>query len=173
MPGVTAVAFAACLLLAAAGVAKLVEPHSLSRALRALALPGAVGLVRAFAAGETLLAATALVGGTRWLWVTVAASYAAFTGFAGFVRRRGGALAPCGCFGSPGTPATRLHVAINAGYAMACALAANADRPPSLRSVGIAAFVVVTVVASLIAYLSYVALAVLPRVRAAARLVTG
>lgn len=51
----------------------------------------------------------------------VAASYAAFAVVVLAVRRRGGPLATCGCFGRPETPATLLHVLVDLGLSVAAA----------------------------------------------------
>jgi hypothetical protein len=51
----------------------------------------------------------------------VAASYVAFTLFVLYARHRGGALATCGCFGSPDTAATVLHAVVDAALAAAAA----------------------------------------------------
>ena len=47
----------------------------------------------------------------------VAGSFAGFAVVVAFARHRGGAIASCGCFGTPDTPATLVHVAVNTGLA--------------------------------------------------------
>ena len=54
----------------------------------------------------------------------VAASYVVFAGVVAFARSRGGALASCGCFGTPDTPATLLHVAVDLVFAFAAVFVA-------------------------------------------------
>jgi hypothetical protein len=119
---------AACVLLAAAGVAKVVEPSDTARAVvTTVALPLAVvrTVVRAGALAEAVLGVAALVRPGPVTAGLVAVSYAAFAGYVAVVRAKGGPLASCGCFGTPDTPATRLHVVVNlvlAGSASVVAL---------------------------------------------------
>jgi hypothetical protein len=49
----------------------------------------------------------------------VGASYVALAAVVAYTRSKGGALASCGCFGTPDTPATFLHLAINLVLALA------------------------------------------------------
>jgi hypothetical protein len=121
---------AACLLLAAAGAAKALHPDDTARALATmmagaggapppLGLAGSRRLVRAGALAEGLLGLAGLMVASRAVAVAVAASYAAFGAYVAVVRHRGGPLATCGCFGTPDTPATRLHVVVDLGLALA------------------------------------------------------
>jgi hypothetical protein len=110
----------ACLLLVAAGLAKAARPGDTARAV-ARVVPVPVrwlgGAVRAGAVAEAGLGVVAALHPrpvAAWL---VAASYAGFATFVEVVRRRGGPLATCGCFGRADTPATRLHVAVDAALA--------------------------------------------------------
>ena len=100
---------ASALLLVVAGAAKVRDPLPLVRALRSARLPAPVSGVRLLAAAEAVLGTTALLLGGRLTAALVAASYAAFTGFVLLVRRRGGVLASCGCFGRADTPPTTGH----------------------------------------------------------------
>ena len=118
----------ACATLAVAGVAKSRRPDDTARAVVAL-VPGlprrvAAGGVRVAAALEAALGCAAALQPRPALVTAVAASYLAFAGFVAFARARGGVLASCGCFGTPDTPATRLHVVLNLFLAGAAALLA-------------------------------------------------
>ncbi len=117
-----------CALLVVAGVAKAVHPGDTARALaqslgRTTSRSGRVGWwsagVRAAAALEALLGLVAAAVPRPVTAGLVAASYAVFTGFVVVARHRGGPLATCGCFGQPDTPPTLVHVALDAGFALA------------------------------------------------------
>jgi hypothetical protein len=160
MEAATAPYLAAGLLLAAAGLAKTREPLSLVRALRAAGLrvraPLLARWVRLLAAVEALLGLAAVVYPGRVLAIGVALSYAGFTAFVLRALGSGSPLASCGCFGKVDTPPTPGHVIVTALLAVAATLvavgpAASLDLP----------LVVVSVV---LAYVTYVALAVLPLV---------
>jgi hypothetical protein len=111
-----------CLLLVGAGASKAVRPDDTARALLPL-VPAPLRPVIAFGVLRTvvrLLAAVEVaVGALAMLWPRpltgglVAASYFAFAVVIAYARSHGGALASCGCFGTPDTPATYLHVAID------------------------------------------------------------
>jgi len=118
---------AACMLLTAAGMVKAVRPMDTARAVVAvipIPLTAARLLVRLGAAAEALVGVVALIRptpATAWL---VAISYIGFAAFVTLVLVRGGPLATCGCFGTPDTPATRLHVVVNLVLAGSAALVA-------------------------------------------------
>jgi len=111
-----------CVLLVGAGASKVVRPDDTARALLPL-VPPRLRRVVAFGALRTsvrLLAAVEVALGVLGLLLPrpltgalVAASYFAFAGVSAYARSQGGALASCGCFGAPDTPATYLHVAID------------------------------------------------------------
>lgn len=166
----------ACGLLVVAGVAKAIRPADTARALGALVpVPQAWirRVVRVGSAAEALLGTVAILfprAGTAWL---VALSYAAFAVVVAAARARGGAIASCGCFGTPDTPATYLHVAIDAG--LAAAAVAVAVSAPGGSIVSILARqplhgVPLVGVSALGAWLVYLALSALARVQAARRL---
>ncbi len=169
VPAVTGLAFAAGLLLAVGAATKLAAPDSLRLALRGVGLPGGRALVRAASLAELAVAGWALALGARPAWAAVAASYLAFTGFVLLVRRRGGALAGCGCFGGAQTPATRLHAAVTLGYAVTATVAAFGPRAAALTGATAAQVLPVGTAALVVAGLSYVALTALPAVRALSR----
>lgn len=128
----------ATVLLVAAGVAKAARPHDTARALGSpLGLPVAVlrPAVRAIAAGEAALGAVGLAWPGRVEASLVAASYLTFAVVLTVVRVRGGALASCGCFGTPDTPVTVSHVAIDVGLGFSAAAVAAAGLTRSLPGV--------------------------------------
>jgi hypothetical protein len=119
----------ACSLLVAAGTAKALRPADTARAVGELVrLPTRWmrTAVRAGAACEAVIGALALIVPRQPMALAVASSYAAFAIYVAAARRRGGALASCGCFGTPGTPATGLHIVIDVALAAsAAAIAAD------------------------------------------------
>lgn len=131
----------ACGLLVAAGAAKALRPADTARAV-VLLVPDWVPLsrslrvtrsaVRVGALAEATLGAVALLFPRPLTAALVAASYALFVCVVAYAVHRGGALATCGCFGRPVTPATRLHVAVNVVLFAAAALVAL--RPPDVTS---------------------------------------
>ena len=127
---------AAAILLAAGGALKARHPAPAVGALRALALPSWPWLVRVLGVVEIGVGTAALAVDSRLTAGAVAASYAAFAGFALLALRRGAMVATCGCFGRADTPPTASHVAINAG---AAAVAAGVSVHPSGSSLTAAA----------------------------------
>jgi hypothetical protein len=76
---------------------------------------------------EAAVGAAGLVHPSPWTAGLVAASYLGFAGFVAVVLSRGGPVASCGCFGTPDTPATRLHVVVDMALAVsAVSVAVNA-----------------------------------------------
>ena len=115
-------------LLVLAGLAKALRPDDTARALLELAPEGitrhaslrsARAVVRVGAIAETAIGVWALVQPLPVSVALVASSYALFTVVVFYARLHEGALATCGCFGRPDTPATWFHVAVNALLAVA------------------------------------------------------
>ena len=118
---------AACALLAAAGAGKLRHPANTGAAARALGLPGTRAALRTLGATElTIALAGAVIGGAAA--IVVAAAYGALTVAALLLWRRAPDT-PCGCLGASTAPASGAHVAVNAGAAVAAAVAAFGPRP--------------------------------------------
>jgi hypothetical protein len=86
------------------------------------------------AAGEAALGAVALAWPRTAPAAAVCASYVVFAAYVVAVRRRHGPLATCGCFGTPDTPATSLHVVVNVALAVAAGITAAA--PPGRSIMG-------------------------------------
>jgi hypothetical protein len=158
MEAATAPYLAAALLLVAAGVAKAVEPLSLVRALRAAGLrvraPLLARWVRVLSTLEAALGVLAVVRPGPLVAAAVAISYGGFTAFVLRALRSGSPLASCGCFGKTDTPPTPMHAVATGVLALAAALVALGPAAP--LDVPLAA------VSAVLAYLTYVMLAVLP-----------
>jgi hypothetical protein len=166
----------ACGLLIAAGVAKALRPGDTARALAGV-LPIRVEPMRATvrfgSVAEAVLGLVALVfprTGSAWL---VALSYATFAIVISIARSKGGAISSCGCFGTPDTPATGLHVVVNAGLAISAAAVAVAA--PSGTIVSILSHepwhgLPLVAVSALCAWLTYLAISVLAGLQAARRM---
>jgi hypothetical protein len=111
-----------CSLLVVAGVMKAGRPDDTARAVAPL-LPERLRaripfrrlrvVIRAVSALEAALGLTALALPRPLISGLVAASYLVFAGAVAYARTRGGALASCGCFGIPDTPATPVHVVLD------------------------------------------------------------
>jgi hypothetical protein len=125
-----------CVLLIGAGASKANRPDDTARALAPLVPPRLRpvlrfrllrNLVRLLAAVEVGAGALGLLLPRPLTAGLVGASYVAFAGVIAYARSQGGALASCGCFGTPDTPATYLHVGIDlviGGAAIATAVQA-------------------------------------------------
>jgi hypothetical protein len=121
----------ACALLVVAGVTKVVRPADTATSLAAaMAVPRqrAQDMVRVGAFVEAVLGLVAISRPSVVAAAAVAASYFAFTVYVLWLRRTKGALASCGCFGSPDTVPTSAHILVNLGLTIAAsAVAATAD----------------------------------------------
>jgi hypothetical protein len=116
----------ACGLLVLAGVTKAARPADTVRALsQVFSYPRLVAwAVPILAVGELILGAAAMVWPIPVLAAAVSVSYVCFAGFIVVIRLHHGAVSSCGCFGTPDTPATWLHAAINAFLAASAAVIA-------------------------------------------------
>ena len=123
-----------CVLLVGAGASKAVRPDDTARALlplvpirlrRVIAFRTLRAALRLLAGGEVAVGALGLLVPRPLTAALVGVSYIAFAGVIAYARSHGGALASCGCFGTPDTPATYLHVGLDlviGGAAVAVAL---------------------------------------------------
>jgi hypothetical protein len=159
-------AVASAVLLAIGGTSKLLRPANTSHALRALRLPAAPLGVRLLAGAEIGVAVGALAGGGRSAWLLVAATYLGFACFVLLAMSRGGAVSSCGCFGTPDTPPTSVHVLVTiSASALALATAVGHPTGPLLDALadmpllGLP-FLLVT---GCCVWFAYAAVAVLPR----------
>ncbi len=105
----------AAVLLAVAGVAKVVDPVMTVGALRSAGLPVGPTAVRVGGAVEAVIAVGAAITGDPTLALLVAASYLAFAGFVGFALVRRLPVGSCGCFGRADSPPSLVHVVVNLG----------------------------------------------------------
>jgi hypothetical protein len=119
-----------CALLAVAGGAKALRPGDTARALALFGWPVGSSVVRAGGAAEAVLAAAALVTGAPLLAAAVGVSYLLFAAWVAAAMFRRVPIASCGCFGTPDTPPTRLHVAVDVAAAAVALAAALSDLPP-------------------------------------------
>ena len=165
----------ACGLLVVAGAAKVARPADTARALSAAlgSRAPATGVVRGAAGAEAALGLAALIWPEPPLAALVGASYLAFAAVVAVVRHRGGALASCGCFGTPDTPATGLHVVIDLALAASAGSVAAAGHAgtlgPLLQAQPLHGVPLVAV-SALAGWLTFMALTLLPRLQAARRL---
>ncbi len=161
----------ACVLLIGAGIAKAVRPDDTARAIVdtlpsrvPLRVPAARRLIRVGAVAEAVLGLVAmLVPGVEEASL-VAVSYGVFAVVILVVRSRDGAIASCGCFGTPDTPATVLHGVIDVLLCVvASVVAASGWRGsiPALLSVQPMKGVPLVAVSLLCAWLTYLAISVL------------
>ena len=173
-----------CTLLVVAGAMKAVRPDDTARALAPL-MPARLGalspfgrlrwIIRSAAVVEAGLGVVAFVLPRAGSAALVAASYVAFAGGVAYARSRGGALASCGCFGTPDTPATLLHVVVDLVFAVAAAsVATSAPSEGTILTVlahqplhGVA----LLVVSAVGAWLTYLTLTMLGALQAARRAV--
>lgn len=99
-------------LLAASGVAKLVDPDPTTGAMRAARLPASRLVSHALGVVEVATAVVALVvGGVAVM--AAAGLYAAFSVFTFAAARKRIPVQSCGCFGRDDTPPNPIHVAFN------------------------------------------------------------
>lgn len=120
--------YAAALLLAGAGIAKLSEPAAVEQALARARLPGIdrwqrIPLGRTAGVVEVGVAVSAFVWGNRLTAALVALAYLAFAAVAARLISVTAGAEPCGCFGETDTPTTGVHVAVDVAAAAAAAVA--------------------------------------------------
>ena len=159
----------AIVLLGAGGALKVVRPAFTARAMRDMGLPASTTVVRAGALVELAIAAGALVGGGRPLAALVAASYAGFAVFVLAALRRGVPLSSCGCFGAEDTPPTAVHLGLNVAAAAVAVTGSGVGGLTEITNLEGSLLLPVAFLASTAAsaWLAYVALAVLPKLKAA------
>ncbi len=123
-----------CTLLFVAGAMKALHPDDTARALVRVVparlstladLQRMRAIIRIGAILEAGLGVVAVALPRPLLAAFVAASYCVFAGVVAYTRARGGALASCGCFGTPDTPATLLHVVVDLVVAFAAVMVAT------------------------------------------------
>jgi hypothetical protein len=134
MDGLVGPLFIAALLLVVAGAPKVLDPGDTTRAIRSVGLPARDGLVRILALGEVTVGTTVVAVGGTVPAALLGTLYAGFAVFIVMAIARGGAVASCGCFGTPDTPPTYAHLVLNVGAA-AVGFAAALSGPPGVLDV--------------------------------------
>ena len=156
----------ACLLLVAAGGAKIRRPDATVRALAAAGRAVPRWGVRAGGAAEVAVGVAALATGAAAAAWVVAACYAAFAAFVvAALRRPGPVPAGCGCFGDTGAPLHGVQAAVDVAMAAtAVAVAAGGG-----TGGGAPARAGLVVLGAAVAWMAYLALVPLPRLLGAVR----
>jgi hypothetical protein len=114
---------AAGVVLAAAGVTKLMDPAPTHRLFAALGIGGGSRAARAVGAVELCLGLWLLATGNRWAATLAAVAYLVLVVTVLTLRHRS-PTTPCGCFGQWSGPPSARHVVVNVLGASTCALAA-------------------------------------------------
>jgi hypothetical protein len=126
-----------CILLVVAGSMKAIRPDDTARAFASLMPMGLHPVldvrevritIRFLSIAETCLGVLALLVPRQLDAALVGASYLAFAVVVSYARTQGGALASCGCFGTPDSPATYLHAFVDLLLG-AAAIATAVDAP--------------------------------------------
>ena len=158
---------AAAALLVLAGVPKVRDPGDLVRAVRSVGMPLGRGAVRAFALAEVVVGVAALLVPGPVTAALLAVTYAGFTAFVVRALAHGGVLSSCGCFGKADTPPTRAHAVVTGAaalVALAVAVTVPADPWTTLADLGPAAVAGLVGLATLVGFLAWQVMAVLPSV---------
>jgi hypothetical protein len=169
-PGLTGPVLVAAVLLALAAPAKWRRPQDTVLALRAVGLPAGRAAVRALSLGELTLAVVVVLAPTPPVLVLLCLVYLGFAAFVLLALRAGTAVASCGCFGRPDTPATRVHLTVVLSAAAAAATAAvtgAASLPDLVASPGTGLPLLACVAVGV--WLAWASLSLLPQLLAAAR----
>ncbi len=161
---VTAVALT---LLAASGIAKLVDPDPTVGAMRAARLPSSRLIAHWLGGFEILAALVGLAWGGIWL-VGALGLYIGFALFTLLAVQRKIPVQSCGCFGKEDTPPTWAHVVFNGLSAAAIGYLMVVNRAPVPWSEPVGRILLYSVFGLIGAYLAYLLLAQLPRTLAAA-----
>ncbi len=162
-----AVAAIALGLLAASGVAKLIDPEPTTGAMRAARLPASRALTYTLGATEVVVGTLGLVAGTA-LFVA-ALLYLAFSMFTFAAIRKRIPVQSCGCFGRDDTPPNALHLVYNVVASLAIVAATMLDLDPVDWSLPAGELVIVRGYLVAGVYASYLLLARLPQVLKLAR----
>lgn len=160
--------WAAAVILAGAGVSKLLRPGPTVQAIRAADLPAESWIatrifVRFVGLIEIAFAAAVLVGGGSRPALLLTASYLLLTAVAWRMIR----VAPgqdCGCFGSSSEPISRWHLVVNGGCSLIGAAAVVWPQPSVIDEVNEqgAQGVLLLALSMLLAWLCYFLMSALP-----------
>lgn len=114
-------------LIAASGIAKLVDPQPTTVAMRSAGLPASALLTTLLAGGEVVSGSLGLAGSAIAAWIA-AFLYLSFAVFTFAAVRNRIPVQSCGCFGRDDTPPTWIHVGFNAVAAAALVYTAAEGR---------------------------------------------
>ncbi len=156
-----AVSTVALTLLAASGVAKLIDPDPTTGAMRGARLPSSRSTVRVLGVLEISAAVVGVAWGGAWLSLAVAL-YAGFTLFTFVAVRRSLPIQSCGCFGRDDTPPSWIHVVFNGLSTIALGYLMVVNGSPVPWSEPVAQVLLYSVFGLIGAYLSYLLLVRLP-----------
>ncbi len=123
MAVMSAPVFAAAIVLAIAGIAKLAKPKGTVLALHAVGLSVGTSLVSLLGFVELGLGVSVVIWPTSVLIAALGLFYLAFAVFSAIHLKKNGAHASCGCFGAADTPVHPVHVVINTALVAACVAA--------------------------------------------------
>jgi len=157
-----AVAAIALGLLAASGLAKLVDPEPTTGAMRSARLPASNPVTYVLGTVEVLLALASLAVGGMAV-VGTAILYGGFTVFTFAATRKRIPVQSCGCFGRDDTPPSPLHVAFNLVAMVSLLAVASLGVAPidwSLPGLQLALYLGFTAIG---VYVSYLMLSSLPQ----------
>lgn len=157
-----AVAAIALGLLAASGLAKLVDPEPTTGAMRSARLPASNSITYALGVVEMVLAAAALVSGGPGL-LGAAVLYGGFTVFTFAATRKRIPVQSCGCFGRDDTPPSLIHVVFNLSATVTLLVLAAAGTGPIDWALPALQLVLYLGFAAMGVYLSYLLLSRLPQ----------
>jgi uncharacterized membrane protein YphA (DoxX/SURF4 family) len=158
-----AVAAIALGLLAASGLAKLVDPEPTTGAMRSARLPASNLVTYVLGTVEVLLASASLAVGGGVVLVGAAILYGGFTVFTFAATRKRIPVQSCGCFGRDDTPPSPLHVSFNLGAMVSLLAVASLGVSPidwSLPGPQLALYLGFTAIG---VYVSYLMLSSLPQ----------
>jgi hypothetical protein len=165
---VSAFAAIALGLLAASGVAKLVDPEPTTGAMRAGRLPASRSLSYLLGAVEVIAAVAALVMGGAAV-VGAAILYGGFSVFTLAAVRKRIPVQSCGCFGRDDTPPSAIHVAYNVAATVALVGLAVTGLSPVDWGLPAVELTLYLVFAAIGVYVSYLLMTRLPQLLDLAR----
>ena len=143
-------------LLLPTGWAKLRRPYETARALRSVGWPGSRNLAFLLGLVEVVIAVWVLGIGSTASVVAMGALYSGFLVWLTVAFRAGGVVSSCGCAGTPDTPPTAAHVAINASAVGAAVLDLSSSQPGvALSPASAVGWVSILVVIGLGSWLSF------------------
>ncbi len=151
----------ALLLLAASGVAKVVDPNPTRGAMKAAGLPSSAMIARLLGAVEIIASVVGLALGAWWI-APAALLYVGFTWFTLAAVRRRIPVQSCGCFGREDTPPSVIHVIYNVISVTALSVLVVTGAEPVPWSSQVEDLVLFLGFGMVGAYLSYLLLARLP-----------